>query len=442
MPKGGRFQALIYSIETLIRDAVSIRFCRSRRTYASIQKGAGYYSRSTYNNHLSFRIHIKLAYEGMLAAGYLEEVKRGVSHGPVGLYLTRYRATEKLMRHFRQVDVATLPLVTGPRVVQQIIRVQVTENTTDRNTGRPSKVKRLVNYNETAETQQMRARLQRINNAINANWIDLELSDEGFLALQARMRSRPDAWEEQEQQLDLTRTTLYRVFNDTEFRTGGRFYGGWWQNIPSEARPLITINGKPTVELDFSNLHPAILYAERGLEPPDDAYTNILPELPRKIAKIAFNAMLSAKKPLQRQPSSLKLSEYNVRWQGVVEGILERHHKIADAFFSNAGSRLQRLDSDLAERVMLSFADYAAPVPVLPVHDSFIVHHGYENELREYMSQHFADMFGMEIQLNMDLRAQSRGVQPIAGEDFWDALCNPTGAEKRLGVFFNNRNGG
>ena len=74
--------------------------------------------------------------------------------------------------------------------------------------------------------------------------------------------------------------------------------------------------------------------------------------------------------------------------------------------------------------------------------DSFIVHHGYENELREYMSQHFADMFGMEIQLNMDLRAQSRGVQSIAEEDFGDALCNPTGAEKRLGVFFNNRNGG
>ena len=47
--------------------------------------------------------------------------------------------------------------------------------------------------------------------------------------------------------LMLSKRSLYRVFNDTEFQTGGRFYGGWWQEIPSKYRDRITIDGKRTV---------------------------------------------------------------------------------------------------------------------------------------------------------------------------------------------------
>lgn len=76
--------------------------------------------------------------------------------------------------------------------------------------------------------------------------------------------------------VSLSKRTLYRVFNDEGLTSGGRFYGAWWQNIPSEYRPHITINGKPMVEYDYSGLHPAILYAERGLAVPEDPYAGIV----------------------------------------------------------------------------------------------------------------------------------------------------------------------
>ncbi len=47
-------------------------------------------------------------------------------------------------------------------------------------------------------------------------------------------------------------TNLYRVFNDGRWDRGGRFFGGWWQRVPSRWRSNIKIDGHPTCELDFS----------------------------------------------------------------------------------------------------------------------------------------------------------------------------------------------
>src|SRR5665213_2823864 len=60
--------------------------------------------------------------------------------------------------------------------------------------------------------------------------------------------------------VEFERVRLYRVFNNGSFKEGGRFYGGWWQGIPSRYRQYITIDGHTTWEYDYSYLHPAMLY--------------------------------------------------------------------------------------------------------------------------------------------------------------------------------------
>ena len=47
---------------------------------------------------------------------------------------------------------------------------------------------------------------------------------------------------------------------------GGRYYGGWWQQIPKEWRQEIRIGNTPTVEIDYSGLHIVILYALEGID--------------------------------------------------------------------------------------------------------------------------------------------------------------------------------
>ena len=56
-----------------------------------------------------------------------------------------------------------------------------------------------------------------------------------------------------------------RIFNNSRWDQGGRFYGGWWQRCPKDYRKKIKFDGIMTAEIDFSGLHIVILYAQEGI---------------------------------------------------------------------------------------------------------------------------------------------------------------------------------
>ena len=62
--------------------------------------------------------------------------------------------------------------------------------------------------------------------------------------------------------------------------------------------------------------------------------------------------------------------------------IFDAHKPIADVFLQGHGNELQYTDSCIAERVMLQFIK-SDDAPALPVHDSFITHHAFGEELGE-----------------------------------------------------------
>jgi len=233
----------------------------------------------------------------------------------------------------------------------------------------------------------------------------------------------------------LSKRSLYRVFNDAEFRTGGRFYGGWWQEIPSKFRDRITIDGKRTVQLDYSGLHPHILYHEKGLELKDDPYqVSLIPsknaedtEGFRKFIKRCFNAMLNAEAEMTRPPKASKgkpketLGHWGVTWKQIVKTVIKRHPDIEGQFFTGAGLRLQRIDSDLCEAVVLAMIKCSPEIVVLPVHDSFIVHHGYKDELMGMMLGAYCVKYG-----NIPLpKASEDMVVEITGVPEWDSWSSP-----------------
>ena len=105
--------------------------------------------------------------------------------------------------------------------------------------------------------------------------------------------------------IQLHRQTLRRIFNSTSFDEGGRFYGAWWQNIPSAYRAFITIDGKFTDEFDYGKLHPTILYADKGITLEDDAYDIGIGDEHRDIVKQTFNAMVQMKQPSNTPPRDI-----------------------------------------------------------------------------------------------------------------------------------------
>lgn len=244
------------------------------------------------------------------------------------------------------------------------------------------KEKRLTPYTDTPETQTMRANLRRLNDLLGATDI----------ATTRPATPLTDFHEDYSGQ----KTDLYRVFNNGSFEEGGRFYGGWWQHAKKHLRRCITIDGQPTVEADFKGLHPAILFANHGLPIPPDPYA-LVPgiadnETLRDHAKTTFLALLNAGKGGTGEPKDFDAAEHGMTKTAFRQAVRDAFPMLPGIFGTGIGLRLQHEDSDLAERVMLHFAD--RDVAVLPVHDSFIIAARHRDELVRVMQGVFHDAYG------------------------------------------------
>ena len=357
---------------------------------SSIQKNKNFYSalQQYRDPYLTYRMAIQ-AFEGLLKLDLIEVTKNGFyDRIKMESSLTRYRATPQLSELLRELD--GHPLIDlQPNLDFNTILLR---NIID---GR----RMLVPYEEDKDTEQWRINLSEINECFSRHLLDLRIKDSEIEALQDRLLS-----DSEKEPIDLTKKLLVRIFINNSFGEGGRFYRGWWQNVPSEYRPFITINSKSTQEHDYSQLNPNMIYSlynhELGSE---DAYSRVIGPKHRDVVKEAFNAMFQANTSLESKPRGINIDEIGMTWKELRQAILDSHKPIKDLFFTGLGNKLQFEDSIMAENVMLQFArmDY----PALPVHDSFIMHHAFGNhgELEEAMRRAFHNRFHRDIGISREL---------------------------------------
>jgi hypothetical protein len=184
----------------------------------------------------------------------------------------------------------------------------------------------------------------------------------------------------------LSNKFVRRIFNNGSFEDGGRFYGGWWQNVPSEYRKHIVINGEPVVEGDYSGLHIELLYIYTGMYPDEllgDVYdigvenSNNDPKL-RRLIKDVFLCALNADSKIGaikavRKKINYNKDEYPAKYpnlNGLYDAILKKHPKIKEYLGSGIGIKLQNIDSQMAEFILRSSVLHNRPV--LCIHDGFI----------------------------------------------------------------------
>ncbi|MGB7241774.1 MAG: hypothetical protein WBC93_06795 [Sulfitobacter sp.] len=301
--------------------------------------------------------------------------------------------------------------------------------------------KRLVEYGDFRFPSEAQDRLKVINDMLESHWADLALTDEQLSEESAKIAGKRD--DEAAQSFDFAARTVYRVFNNEDWDQGGRFYGAWWNSCPSHLRRHILIDGKRTVEVDYSGLHAAMLYAEAGLPIPDDPYERCLTKArnkaERRLVKQTFNALLNAGSVVGIN----EIEGYNTaltgrEWEGFKRFIVSNYPEFKSHFGSGVGLRLQRRDSDLAEAVMLKFAKmgYAC----LPVHDSFIVHHALQDDLTGAMQAAFETEFGAVGKVDYDIGVGEPVVptgKPI--EVDIDGLLHPNGYQARLQEFWSKQ---
>ena len=146
----------------------------------------------------------------------------------------------------------------------------------------------------------------------------------------------------------------HRVFNNSSWDQGGRFYGGFWQQIDGILRSRIYINDKPTVEIDFSGLHVILAYTRigedywgmtdedpynipiEGIEYPDHAR-----DVVKQLTLLAFNAS-DESSLFKAFRSEFDYKNYSVRYSfpdeklsEILQSIKDKHSLIKDLINSN-----------------------------------------------------------------------------------------------------------
>lgn len=258
---------------------------------------------------------------------------------------------------------------------------------------------RRIVFEPTPETNEWTSALAAINAFYRQQDVSLGLTAEQMSLWLSKRNADPDRRGVPSRLPETFGTDIYRVFNNGErhnpsFSQGGRMFGGWWMHIPKELREAITINGQPTMELDYANCHPRLLYAERGLDFDGDLYE--LPEIAdasRPLIKWVMQVLLNGK----RRPSEADLPKNLAVPQGftlaeVVAAIEARHQPIADAFKTSVGLRLMRLESDIALEILTRAT--AEGWVALSIHDSFITTVNRVDRLKELMIQAYLQKVG------------------------------------------------
>jgi hypothetical protein len=196
---------------------------------------------------------------------------------------------------------------------------------------------------------------------------------------------------------------LYRVFNNCSFDFGGRFYGAFHLGIPKDLRLFTHINENPIIELDYSALHIRMLYHKEKIRYSDDPYEILCNSHDeRKMYKLVQLISINAKnkeKAIQAMRDQFRKNNINHKLTNeALYSLLEKfktaHKPIEKYLTSGVGIELQNTDSHITDNILNSFVKDG--IPILPVHDSFIVEAGCEGLLWKRMAEEYEKVMGFE----------------------------------------------
>lgn len=380
-----------FTLRRILQSLYCAYFCIPKaQSKISLPLTASFYSSSKYD----YRV-VKRIYEKLTQLNWINSEK-----GQEGKGYTRIWATGKLSLHFDTIGFQWFKQLLIPKEDLIILRDYESES---------SKKKIDVSLPENdSDVDLFRDSLFKYNQFLTKHCVALDLENEQLISLASEMAekanetTRNSIW-----LIDFSRIQLTRIFARGSLKKGGRFYRGWWQSLPSKYRPHITIDGYKTCEVDYSGIAIYIMYAERNIQFPHDRdpydiglenwQGNNDPR--RKLIKRFFNARINDETGRFNLPST-ELEQLGISRCELLEKILEVHEPIADKLTTGAGLETQFIDSQIASKVMDLMVD--SYIVVLPIHDSFIVRLGYENELKEAMLQAFKELTLKDGQVTTD----------------------------------------
>jgi len=360
--------------------------------------------------------------DDLIAAGLIEQKRGSYNRQLKSGWITRIWPTPELVTLFRQSNLDVYKVGRTPDEEVIILRNDERED---------------IEYEDTAETVEMRELVQTYNKVLSLHWIDIRRLEDPWIELKDGTKLI----------IGRHRQQVKRIFNRSSFSKGGRFFGPWWQQCPKEWRRQIFIDDAPTVEQDYSSLHVGLLYARRGVNYYEsfegDAYQVDTPpflsspEQTRKYAKLLLLMAVNAKSDKEayaafrndrnERRDKLGGSLTNDQLSVLLDGLKSKHPLIAEDLGSDAGIDLMNQDARMTEHVIRRFTEQGTPV--LTVHDSYIVKFGYEKFLDEVLAEAYTMLTGQE-----GIKSTVTGVA-MNNPQSWHTQKPPEGSMIRCGGY-------
>jgi hypothetical protein len=189
---------------------------------------------------------------------------------------------------------------------------------------------------------------------------------------------------------DIRDRRLRRIFTQSRFSSGGRLFGGFWQQLRKhERRQGLSISGEKAVELDYGQVGPRILYGIARHQPTStDLYSIHRFEQHRPGIKRVMSAMIFAEERPKRFPKETKkLFRKGDRIGEVVDAIEAKHPLIKDQFYRGVGHDAQFIESNILVDVLLTLR--VAGIVALPIHDAVMVASSKASVAKEVMLHTF-----------------------------------------------------
>lgn len=435
-----------------------VSWCSDPNMYLGVSMSkSGWKSNSRYNSrNLSFQM--------------VKVIKRLELVGIIDLHtgqqgtLTRIRASEKLQLLFYNLKLPISEVSFDEKREAVILRDKATERDDDDiSKASKNKKKPALEYEDTPETERMRRVLTKYNELLNKTYLDVCSLEEPYFERVEEQKGEKDKIVRH--YITGQNHFVRRVFNNGSWERGGRFYGGWWQQMNKELRSDIMINGEPVIEIDFTAMHVSLLQAKVN-EKPRPNLTEIKEKKAKKVLSpaemLAITPDVNIRKPLdaQNDPYTLKKSVFpnkigfdqrkavkqlvlmainansresaflafrkkqahgdplkklkNNELSQLLEAFIDKNPTLEPFLGTGKGLELMYLDSRIAEIIIEQLTD--KNIPVLCIHDSFIVAFKESKELQRAMKRASQKILGVSIELD---------ILSIKLSDFNTGECRP-----------------
>ena len=377
------------NMKVLLLD-LYVCWCEEPTKYLGISANRNHWSKGRYRAiHLSKTILDVL--DWLIVEGFVDKRNHFHSANTSLSRTARYRASEKLQSMFKTALFGLDDICTYDN--KECIVLKQGEVKDDESAEKSTS----VHYEDTPLTVAMRERLTAYNKLLIQSHIDIHSLAKPVVTREIKKGSRKG--KPSTVAIGQHNKFVRRIFSRGSWELHGRFYGGWWQQIGSKHRSHIFINGNPTVEVDFKSMHVALISAELGADVVDDAYevgAELFPELERKVVRAWCKSLVLTAINAKDRPSTYKAFRSdakkgspekrlkNIQLERLLNAFIAKSPHLEDYLCSDQGITLMHKDGMIAADIMNTLTDKG--IPVLTVHDSFIVQRHHFSELRIAMS--------------------------------------------------------